>query len=289
MKVKTKYVLSAFTIILIIAGFMMYMTKIKVIKDVNTMSLKAIEDVPVESWAKLAEMKIFFGHKSVGYNIIDGIKDIIEVHDYIRLNIVETANPAEFDGPIFAHAQIGTNVDPGSKMVDFMTKLDSGLGSKLDIAFMKLCYVDVMRDSEPENILDDYKMMLEDMKSHYPNIVFLNITVPVCSVPKDLKSNLKESIKLLIGRPCFLDDNIKRHHYNTILKESFSETENIFDLAFIETIGMGNLKCYVNKRKEKVPVMASEYTDDGGHLNEMGRRKVAEQLLIMLAELSNDS
>lgn len=289
MKVKIKYVFVSVLIFLVIGGLIIHMTKIKVIKDTNKVTLKAIEDVPVETWAKLAEKRIFFGHKSVGRNIIDGIEDIIQVHDYIRLNIVETTNPAEFDEPIFGHAQIGTNTDPGSKMVDFMTILDSGLGDKIDIAFMKLCYVDVVRDSDPENILNDYKMMLEDMKSRYPETIFLNVTVPVCSTPKGFKKNLKESVKLLIGKPGFLDDNIKRHRYNTILKDTCSGTEHVFDLAFIETIGTENFRCLVNKGKEKIPVMASEYTEDGGHLNERGRRKVAEQLLIILAELANDS
>ena len=32
--------------------------------------------------------------------------------------------------------------------------------------------------------------------------------------------------------------------------------------------------------------MAREYTDDGGHLNARGRRRVAEQLLIQLVELA---
>jgi len=32
-----------------------------------------------------------------------------------------------------------------------------------------------------------------------------------------------------------------------------------------------------------------EYTDDGGHLNTLGRKIVAEQLLIFLADPANDS
>ena len=32
--------------------------------------------------------------------------------------------------------------------------------------------------------------------------------------------------------------------------------------------------------------MAPEYTTDGGHLNETGRKRVAEQLLIFLANLN---
>jgi hypothetical protein len=31
--------------------------------------------------------------------------------------------------------------------------------------------------------------------------------------------------------------------------------------------------------------MVPEYTTDGGHLNEIGRKKIAEQFLILLAKL----
>lgn len=288
MKINGLYIL-----IILVVSFLgvliMFATMIRVKTHTNQVVLKSIEDVPVESWAKLAEKKIFFGHKSVGYNIIDGIKDVIQVHDYIRLNIIETTEPADFEEPVFGHSQVGTNTDPASKVEEFGNILDSGLGDKIDIAFLKFCYVDVMRDSDPKKIFDNYRAVLDDLKSRYPHIKFLNVTVPVCSAPKSLKSHLKESVKLLIGKPVFLDDNIKRHHYNTILKGTYSKEEPVFDLALIETIGPENTICYVNKGKKSVPVMASDYTEDGGHLNYQGRIKAAEQLLIMLAELANDT
>ena len=33
--------------------------------------------------------------------------------------------------------------------------------------------------------------------------------------------------------------------------------------------------------------MVPEYTEDGGHFNDQGKKKVAEQLLIILAEVAN--
>jgi lysophospholipase L1-like esterase len=35
-------------------------------------------------------------------------------------------------------------------------------------------------------------------------------------------------------------------------------------------------------------LLALEYTDDGGHLNSLGRKEVAEQLLIILSELATE-
>ena len=61
--------------------------------------MPSIDDIPREHWAQLAQKKIFFGHRSVGYNIIDGIKDIMAERPYIKLNIVETSDPAQVDHP----------------------------------------------------------------------------------------------------------------------------------------------------------------------------------------------
>jgi len=44
----------------------------------------------------------------------------------------------------------------------------------------------------------------------------------------------------------------------------------------------------MKKRDQKVFIMLPQYTTDGGHLNEEGRKIVAEQLLIVLAELANE-
>ena len=264
----------------------MFFTKIKVKTDTNEITLPSIDDVPKEYWVKLAEKKIFFGHKSVGYNIIDGMKDILNERDYIKLNIVQTDNPTDFDQPIFAHSQVERNTDPASKIKNFRSIMDAGVGDKVDIAFFKFCYVDVMRDSDPQQIFDCYNKAIEDLKVRYPGTKFLHVTVPVCSAPKGTKRNLKESIKLLIGRPGVLDDNIMRQRYNTLLRDTYSQQEPVFDLALVESVNLSGFRCYANKGAERVFILAPEYTKDGGHLNKQGRKRAAEQLLIVLGEIA---
>ena len=56
----------------------------------------ALKDVPESTWKTLSKKKIFFGHQSVGFDIIDGIKDIMKENPQIKLNIVETSNPSDF-------------------------------------------------------------------------------------------------------------------------------------------------------------------------------------------------
>jgi hypothetical protein len=167
--------------------------------------------------------------------------------------------------------------------------MDSGVGNNVDIAFFKFCYVDIMRDSDPQKIFNGYSAAIEELKQRYPNTKFLHVTVPIRSTPKGAKKFLKQTVKLLIGKPGFFEDNVVRHSYNDLLNNTYSKTGPFFDLARIESVNPVGLGCYAIKGAGKVPVMAPEYTEDGGHLNRLGRKKVAEQLLIILAEIAGRS
>ncbi len=207
--------------------------------------------------------------------------------DYIKLNIVEMHEPAQFDQPIFAHAQVGRNTDPTSKIKAFEKIMDTGVGKKVDIAFFKFCYIDIIRDSNPQEIFTNYQNAIEGLKGRYPDTEFLHVTVPIRSAPKGVKRYLKQSIKLLIGKQGVLDDNMKRRHYNTLLNDAYSKTDPLFDLALAESISPSGYRCYAVKEKKRIYFMDSQYTYDGGHLNEHGRKRVAEQLLIILAKIAN--
>jgi len=267
----------------------MVVTAIKTRTDSNKITLPSIDDVPREHWAKLAEKRIFFGHQSVGYNIVDGITDIINERDYIKLNIVEAREPSAMDEPVFAHSQVGMNTKPFSKIERFVEIMDSGVGSKVDIAFFKFCYVDIMRYSNPQEIFDGYSAAMTELKDRYPNTKFLHVTVPIRSVPKGAKRYLKQTVKLIIGKPGFFEDNMMRLRYNDLLNNAYSKTGFFFDLALIESVNASGFGCYALKGTEKISVMAPEYTEDGGHLNSLGRKKAAEQLLVILAEIASRS
>jgi len=132
--------------------------------------------------------------------------------------------------------------------------MDTGAGGKVDIAFFKFCYVDIMRDSDPQEIFDSYRTVLEELKKRYPDTKFLHITVPIRSVPKGLKKNLKQSVKLLIGMPGDLEDNMMRERYNKFLRDAYSKTEPFFDLALIESVNPAGFRCYTAKGTKKVNV-----------------------------------
>ena len=248
--------------------------------------LPSIDNVPAEYWRRLSRKKIFFGHQSVGYNIIDGIKDIMQEHPEIKLNIVETNKAADFDHPVFAHATVGTNTRPLSKITAFEQIMSDGIGDKVDIAFFKFCYIDIMDDSDPRAIFDKYADTLAQLKARYPHVQFLHVTAPVRSTPRQTKRKLKHLAKALLGRPTTLHRNAKRQQYNALLRKSYAGSEPLFDLAGAECVNPQGFMLYALKNGQQVFFMAPQYTYDSGHLNRLGRKKVAEQLLITLAEVA---
>jgi hypothetical protein len=289
MKPTALYIFIAAAGLLAVVSLTMVVTRIKTGTDTDKITFPSIDDIPKEYWTKLASKKIFFGHQSVGYNIIDGIKDIINERDYIKLNVVETCQAAAFDQPVFAHSQVGMNTKPFSKIKSFNQVMDSGVGSNVDIAFFKFCYVDITRDSDPSKIFDGYSAALKELKDSHPGTTFLHVTVPIRSAPKGITRNLKQSVKSIIGKPGFLEDNLMRRSYNELMRKAYAETAVFFDLALVESVNADSYKCHVLKGAQKVCVTAPEYTEDGGHLNSLGRKKAAEQLLIILAGIAGRS
>jgi hypothetical protein len=243
-----------------------------------------IKDVPASTWEKLSQKKIYFGHQSVGYNIIDGIKDVMKENPQIKLNIVETSNPADLNSGIFAHSTIGKNMDPKSKVDEFVTFMENGIGNKTDIVALKYCYVDVMKDSDVEKIFTDYVASISQLKMKYPGLIVIHYTVPLTSI----QTGLKAWIKKIMGRAIdSIDDNIKRNEYNGMLLKRYEGKEPVFDLALIESTLPDGTRMSLIKDEKIYYSLVPAYTNDGGHLNERSRKIVAEQFLIFLSKLMN--
>jgi len=252
--------------------------------DGDRVPVPSARDVQASAWEKLESRKMFFGHQSVGNNIIEGMQDVMKENPRIRLNILRTTTPEEMRPGVFAHAPVGKNSQPQSKLDAFKGVMEKGAGSRVDIAFFKLCYVDIKPDTDVENLFASYRDALADLKRKYPKVTFVHVTTPLTT----LQTGPKAWIKKLIGKPVAgYEDNIKRHAYNELLRKEYRGKEPVFDLAQVEAVLPDGGKAGFTVGGKKYPHLISEYTNDGGHLNEKGRKIVAEQLLIFLASLSH--
>jgi hypothetical protein len=246
-------------------------------------TLPSIKDVADSAWEKLAHRKIYFGHQSVGYNIIEGIKDLLKENPQIELNVIETADPKSLRAPILAHSRLGKNGAPGSKIDAFSGLLKGGLREKTDIAFFKFCYVDISPKSDVKGIFSEYRKTMDILTREFPKTKFFHVTVPLTA----RQGGAKALVKKLIGKPIGgREDNMKRTQYNRLLKEAYDGKAPLFDLAGIESTSSNGNRSSFSRDGTIYYSLVPEYTNDGGHLNELGRRIVAEQLLIFLANLS---
>ena len=98
---------------------------------------------------------------SVGYNIIDGIKDIMKSNPAIKLNIQETTDISKFNNGVFAHSRNGENVKPKTKVDAFVKTMDSGLAKQVDIAFFKFCYVDFNKNTDVNDLFKYYTSAMD--------------------------------------------------------------------------------------------------------------------------------
>ena len=189
-------------------------------------SLPLISDIPESTWKKLSQKTIYFGHQSVGNNIIDGVNKIMENNDVIKLNIKNTNDVQTSDVPVFAHSDIGKNDDIDSKLNDFSKNIRKGFGDKADIAFLKLCFWDVRRKTDVNKVFNDYKKTMTSLKKEYPNTKFVHLTVPLMSRSNGFVAKIKRMIK-----PDNDDlDNIKRNELNTLIINEYGNKEPVFDV-----------------------------------------------------------
>ncbi len=240
-------------------------------------SLDALNKIPEAVWQKLAEKKIYFGHQSVGFNIIDGIEDIKQSNTRIKLTIVKVGSIAELKGPMFAHSSVGQNSDPSSKMKAFVDILEQGTKNQTDIAFFKFCYVDIFNNTDVDKMFAEYKNTLELLKKNHPGTRFVHVTVPLT----ETKKTMKNIVKKLLGR---VDDNVNRNIFNDMLRKEYSGKEPIFDIAMAESTYPDGARMSFKQKGVTYYSLVPEYTTDGGHLNEQGKRAVAQELLLLLAK-----
>jgi hypothetical protein len=253
--------------------------------DQQKINLGSIKNVPEASWQKLAAKRIFFGHQSVGYNILDGIKDLEKENPQIKLEAVEVKGISEIDRPMLAHSKVGKNTDPASKLEEFAGFVKSG-ADRLDIAFLKFCYVDVKGETDVEKVFSGYKTAFEALKRDCPRVKFIHMTVPL----EKSWGTWKTTLKRLLGKKDIWEykDNVARNRFNQLLLKEYAGKEPVFDLAAIESSYPDGTRSFFEQAGVAYFSMVPDYTKDGGHLNEVGRKRVAEQLLITLVDAVRD-
>ncbi len=239
-----------------------------------TLSATGLADEVVQ---RVASRRIFFGHQSVGANILDGVNDVAGG----KLRIREGRSGALLASPGFLHARLGKNEAPRTKVQDFEAALDS-LGGSVDIAFFKFCYVDFDAKTDIDALFSEYLATIKRLEAKYPSVTIVHLTVPLTVVPDGASAWLREAVT---RQPRWgAKENAARHRFNTLLRTQLGE-RRVFDLAALESSRADGTTVTYDYEGQPLPALVAEYSDDGQHLNTVGQRRVAEALLTFLSRL----
>ncbi len=244
--------------------------------------MTTFRDVPDSSWRALAQKRVFFGHQSVGGEIVDCISELVREKPALGLRVV-AADSLPAEGGCFAHAFIGRNGEPGLKTDDFAQRIEGGIGRRADIAFHKYCFADIAGGTDVAAVFAHYRTVMTKLRADYPGVTFVHVTTPLVT---SRAGGAKLVVQRLLGRaPQRVGSNIARERFNDLMRAEYAGREPVFDLAQIESTRPDGRREGVAFGGRPGYALFPGYSSDGSHLNEAGRRRVAEALLVFLAGL----
>jgi hypothetical protein len=248
--------------------------------DVTSLDLSAVDRVPEETWRRLSQRRIYFGHQSVGSNLLEGVADIRRTKPQVKFEVVETEDLAKVEGPVFAHSAVGTNCDSQGKIRDFVRRIEEAGPRGLDIAFFKFCYVDFTATTPVDELFATYRDAMATLERKHPATKFIHVTVPLMTPQTGIKAGVK---RLLGKRPWGYEENLARTRFNDRLRAEYLGKRPFLDLAAAESTFPDGTLATIRVGDRDVPFLPRCYTDDGGHLNAVGRVVGARSLLLALA------
>ena len=241
-----------------------------------------LSSLTAEEKAALTRRRIFFGHQSVGSNIMEGVAALAHEDPSLGLRVADLAGVPAPSGGFFAHDKVGQNGQPAGKTDDFASKVDGRLAGRVDVALHKYCYIDINDRSNPSALFAHYRDTMAALRRQHPEVTFVHVTAPLTHVQK----GPKVLVKRLIGRPPggYLD-NLRREQFNELMRREYAGREPLFDLAAVEATRPDGSEERFSWKGRTGRALYPAYGSDGRHLNDRGRRHVAAQLIVMLATL----
>ena len=237
-------------------------------------------------WNAVAGQRIFFAHQSVGSNILQGLSELAATNAGRTPTVVHATDSSAVAGPAIYETAVGRNGDGPGKIDHFKQLVDGGFGAKVGIAIMKLCYVDIDERTDVQSLFDHYPTTLSELEASHPNVTFIHVTAPLQGPPAGTGTGFKQFLKNLLGKSSpGLARNAKREAFNQLMRTAYEGSEQLLDLAKFESTLPNGDRATMMYEGRAIPRLAAEYTHDGGHLNKLGRRIVAERFLTQLARI----
>jgi len=213
-----------------------------------------------QAWLDQARgLAVYFNHRSIGNNILDGIADL-QSQNPGRYTIAVRYSSGTSAG--INHYQAGSNQHPFDKIAGFASNVKDGH----DVAMMKFCVGDFepWTSYDAEDIWLGYRDMMIEQQAEHPGVMLVWWTSPLTT-----QSDAR-------GLASF-------EEFNGHVRAYVNANGGIlFDIADIEShdpdgnpISSGGYEA-----------MWNSYSTDGAHLNETGRQRGASALWWLLARIA---
>jgi hypothetical protein len=238
--------------------------------------------ITADDLAKVSRTRVFFGHQSVGMNVLDGVPGVYAAQGMAAPPIEQESTRPGTDAGFVSHAFIGENEKPLLKISDFDAKMRSGIGERVDVAMMKLCYVDLMSDTDVGALLTRYRKTIAALEADFPKVTFVHVTAPLMTEQgslSKLKSRLTGSSQ---GGPA---ENAARERLNALIRREYA-SGHLFDLAAVESTAPDGNRAAGTYQEQSYYRLYEGYAADSGHLNGEGARVAATAWLQAIAQAS---
>ena len=191
--------------------------------------------ITTEDLTAVAHTSGFFGHQSVGMNMLNAIPGIYTDRGVSAPSIEQGRVEATPNGGFIAHQFIGENTKPLLKIEDFNRTMRDGMARQVDVALMKLCSLDITSSTDVDALFARYRDTMAALERDFPDVTSIHVTVPLTIEPNVL-SRLKTLVKKLLGRSDQFGqaDNVARERLNALIRREYGG-HHLFDLAAIES------------------------------------------------------
>jgi hypothetical protein len=226
-------------------------------------------------------MIVFFGHQSVGANLIQGLGELGDDHPFGAWHVTRLAayQPTMRSTHVLIHERLGENRNPSTKLDAFQQLFASGMVTGVDVALLKFCYVDVSTRTEAESLRGKYEACVEQLTKQQDTARLAHVTIPLRQGPHGIHALLGRALG---RRHREHERNRAREGFNDWLRARYASTGTLFDLALLESTRRNGRRHLQRDGADLVPCLAPEWTYDGGHLNESGRSMAARAFLQFL-------
>lgn len=221
--------------------------------------------------AQFGATRVFFGHQSVGANVIDGVGSVFAQSGVQVPEVVETRDSVPARAGFLAHAHMGVNGDPFGKLTDFASVLGGPMGGRIDVAVLKFCYADIVAGTDVQAVFDAYVQTMAGLEASHPAVRFLYTTVPLST-----DWSWRQVVKSWIGRNDQMGpaDNLARQEYNQLIRDKYGDSGRLFDIAAVEAT-LTEDPMSRTEGGQPYYVLNPQLASDAGHLNELGQRAAA--------------